>query len=173
MKDPKIKKSAKFAALAHLGQRRKYTGAPYIVHPANVAALVQCFSNNPDTICAAWLHDTVEDTSVTLQHIEKLFNSRVAELVRMVTNIAKPEDGNRSERVATNILHLLDADPEAKTIKLADILHNISDIVEHDRDFAKQYLGEKELCLLALSDGHPTLFNIAQATIQQFKRQLC
>ena len=91
----------------------------------------------------------------------------------MVTNIAKQEDGNRGERIATNILHLLDADPEAKTIKLADILHNISDIVEHDHEFAKQYLGEKELCLLALSDGHPALFKIVEATIQHFKRQLC
>ena len=66
-----IKKARQFAQQAHAAfdQRRKYTGEPYIVHPAEVARLVASVSNDEAMICAAWLHDVVEDTEVTIAEV--------------------------------------------------------------------------------------------------------
>lgn len=73
--DELIKKARSYAKQAHeeVQQRRKYTGDPYIVHPAAVANLVSTVTSDVEMICAAWLHDVVEDTSKTLDDIEQEF----------------------------------------------------------------------------------------------------
>ena len=72
----KIERAAEFAKAAHEGidQRRKYTNEPYIVHPQLVAEIVSSVTDDEDMICAAWLHDVVEDTPVTLEEIRNELN---------------------------------------------------------------------------------------------------
>ena len=83
---------------AAVNQKRKYTGEPYIVHPAAVVELVRGVPHTQEQLAAAWLHDTVEDTEVTIEEIEAKFGREVAALVEMLTDISRPGDGNRAVR---------------------------------------------------------------------------
>ena len=83
-----VKKAYEMAYEAHDGQKRK-TGEPYIIHPIWVALILTDLKVDTDTLCAALLHDTVEDTNITLEKIEKEFNKEVATLVDGVTRISK------------------------------------------------------------------------------------
>jgi (p)ppGpp synthase/HD superfamily hydrolase len=77
------RRALEFAIAAHasIDQRRKYTGEPYIVHPIAVAALVRSVPHTPEIIAAAYLHDVVEDTPVTIEEIRAEFGDEVAALV--------------------------------------------------------------------------------------------
>jgi len=156
----KVAKARAFAIAAHsaAGQVRKYTGEPYHVHPAEVAQIVTARGGDQAQICAAWLHDVVEDTAVTNELIETEFGKDVAELVGWLTDVSKPEDGNRAERKAIDREHTAQAPKRAKFVKLADLSSNTKSIVEHDAKFAKVYLAEKRLLLEeALFDADPVL----------------
>jgi (p)ppGpp synthase/HD superfamily hydrolase len=154
-----------FATDAHAraGQVRKYTGEPYIEHPRAVVALVRSVPHDEAMLAAAWLHDTVEDTDLTVADIERMFGTDVATLVDSVTDISRPSDGNRKVRKAIDRDHLAGASPRAKTIKLADLIDNSCSIVERDPDFAKVYLAEKRELLAVLTEGDETLLNRARA----------
>ncbi|MEJ2520259.1 MAG: HD domain-containing protein, partial [Desulfuromonadales bacterium] len=91
----RIDRARQFAEHAHrsVNHRRKYTGEAYITHPAAVAELVASVTRDEATICAAWLHDVIEDTPVTLDMIGKEFGNRVERLVAQLSDISKPEDG--------------------------------------------------------------------------------
>ena len=158
-------KAEAVAADAHgkKGQVRKYTGEPYIEHPRAVVALVRSVPHDEAMLAAAWLHDTVEDTDLTVADIERMFGTDVATLVDSVTDISRPSDGNRKVRKAIDRDHLAGASPRAKTIKLADLIDNSRSIVERDPDFAKVYLAEKRELLAVLTDGDETLLNQARA----------
>lgn len=154
-----------FATRYHASQRRKYTGEPYITHPAAVADLVRSVQHTEAMICAAWLHDTVEDTPATLDEIERVFGFEVAALVERLTDISKPSDGTRAVRKAIDREHTARASPQAKTIKLADLIDNTRSIVERDPSFAKVYLSEKALLLEVLRDGDATLWEMAHGML--------
>ena len=147
-----------FAEIAHGDQKRKYTGEPYVTHPGAVADLVRSVPHTEEMIAAAWLHDVVEDTQVTLERVREEFGDVVADLVADLTDVSKPENGNRRVRKAIDREHTAAASPQAKTIKLADLIDNSRSIVQHDPDFAKVYLTEKALLLEVLKDGDPTLW---------------
>lgn len=149
-----------FATAAHYGagQLRKYTGAPYISHPAEVAAIVRTVTHTPEMIAAAWLHDVVEDTGVPLSLIAHEFGPCVATLVEGLTDVSRPEDGNRAARKALDRAHTAAQNPACKTIKLADLISNTRSIVAFDPEFAKVYLAEKRLLLEVLRDGDPVLW---------------
>lgn len=146
---------------AAIDQRRKYTGEPYILHPAAVVELVRSVPHTEAMLCAAWLHDTVEDTHATLWGIERMFGVEIAELVEQLTDVSKPEDGNRMLRKRIDREHTVKASPAAKTIKLADLIDNTRSIAAHDPDFAKVYFAEKRLLLEVLREGNPTLWKMA------------
>ncbi len=96
-----VHKAQVFAIAAHsaVGQRRKYTNEPYFVHPAEVARIVaEVPGSTPEMVAAAWLHDTVEDTGVTYNDIHMNFGPEVAVLVGWLTDVSKPEDGNRAHQ---------------------------------------------------------------------------
>lgn len=141
-------------------------------HPAAVAKLVCSVSRDECMIMAALLHDTVEDTDVTIDIIELEFGHRVANLVSDLTDVSKPENGNRETRKAIDREHTAKASPDAKTIKLADLIDNTKSIVEHDPDFAVVYLKEKELLLEVLTDGSAILYGIAADGLIQGKLAL-
>ncbi len=150
-------RAASFAIREHSGQVRKYTGEPYIIHPAEVASIVKSVPHTPAMVAAAWLHDTIEDCGVTAEQICQEFNCYVSGLVEWLTDVSKPSDGNRAIRKAIDRAHTAKAPPEAKTVKLADLISNTRSIVENDPKFAKIYLQEKSELLKVLSDGDAEL----------------
>ena len=126
-----------FAAKAHEGQVRKYTGEPYIVHPVEVMEIVSTVTDDEEMLVAALLHDVVEDTAVTVEDLRAQFGDRVATLVDELTDKSRPEDGNRKARKAIDRAALAEASAAAQTIKLADMISNTRSIVEHDPKFAE------------------------------------
>jgi (p)ppGpp synthase/HD superfamily hydrolase len=146
-----------FATAAHeaVGQKRKYTGEPYIVHPAEVAMITIRLKGTPEMVAAAWLHDVVEDTQVSIDVVKMLFGDHVADLVGWLTDVSKPEDGNRAARKAIDRQHIADAPKEAQLVKLADLISNTVSI--NDPDFAKIYLKEKALLLDAMTKIDPVI----------------
>ena len=150
-----------------VGHRRKYTGEPYIAHPAAVVELVRSVPHTEAMLCAAWLHDTVEDTPATLDDIRAVFGDEVAVLVEMLTDVSRPEDGVRSERRAADRKHSAKASPQAKTIKLADVIDNAGSIASKDPEFAKVYLAENALLLEVLKEGDPVLLRAADEAIKK------
>ena len=170
----KIQRTAEFAKTAHesIDQRRKYTNEPYIVHPEMVAEIVASVTDDENMICAAWLHDVVEDTPVTLAEIDAEFGDDVAHLVDGLTNVSKPEDGNRETRVAIDRNHTAGTDSRTKTIKLADLIANLDGIVDQNARFARKYIAEKELLLAVLRDGHAKLVERVGEIIQLEREKL-
>ena len=125
-----IDDAIEFATKAHEGQFRKGTRRPYIVHPIEVADIVSAMTNDEEVICAAVLHDTIEDCRGITKDVLKLrFGSRVADIV-----VQESEDKSRTweERKGATINRLKDAPVEVQMIGLADKLSNMRDI---DRDY--------------------------------------
>jgi len=152
-----------FASAAHKDQTRKYSGRPYIEHPIAVARMVSRFDHDEDMIVAALLHDTVEDTQVTIGEIEHEFGPGVAALVSDLTDVSGPTDGNRNARKQKDLLHTAAAQPRAKTVKLLDLVHNSASIVRHDRGFAAVLLDEMTRMLDVLQDASdPNAWGFAQ-----------
>ena len=81
----KVTEAIKFAAEVHDGMARKKDKTPYILHPLEAAVIVGTMTDNRDVICAAVLHDVVEDTDITIEEIEERFGSRVRALVESET----------------------------------------------------------------------------------------
>lgn len=162
-----IGRARAFATEAHgnIDQRRRYTDEPYIVHPAAVAKIVSAVTGDAETIATAWLHDTVEDTGATIEVIEDTFGPSVAELVWWVTDVSRPEDGNRKTRKEIDRRHLAKAPARAKTVKLADLIDNTRSILKHDPKFAAVYIAEKALLLEVLTEGDPTLWRRAKDAV--------
>lgn len=143
-----IERARMFATAAHAGQVRKYTGEPYVSHCAEVANLIAQYGGCAEQIAAAWLHDTVEDTPVTIELVRAEFGHCVATLVEGLTDVSKPEDGNRVSRKALDRAHTRAQSQACKQIKLCDLISNTRSIAAHDPDFAKVYLLEKRLLLV-------------------------
>ena len=164
-----VEKARIFATAAHaaVAQLRKYTNEPYIVHPAEVFSIVSTVDGaTAEMLAAAWLHDVVEDTGVTIEVIKEMFGEEVAELVGWLTDVSRPEQGNRATRKAIDRAHTAMAPAEAQTIKLADLISNCTSIVEHDATFAKTYLEEKRLLLEVLTKGDRSLWERAHNIVK-------
>lgn len=158
------KRALIFARRAHesIDQRRKYTNAPYIVHPMAVAEIVKSVPHTPEMVAAALLHDTIEDVEwVTSERIHTGFGPVVGELVDWVTDVSRPEDGTREQRKALDREHLARAPAAAQTIKLADLIDNTSTIAKYDPDFWRVYRREKLALLDVLTEGDKTLWDRA------------
>lgn len=162
-------KARTFALAAHsaVAQLRKYTNEPYIVHPQEVARIVGTVPHSYEMLAAAWLHDVVEDTGVTIEVIRAEFGEQVAELVGWLTDVSRPEQGNRATRKAIDRAHTAMAPKDAQTIKLADLISNCSSILEYDPEFAKTYLEEKRLLLEVLSKGDRELWQQANSIVSK------
>lgn len=174
-KPSKIVEDAKaFAAEAHanVGQLRKYTNDPYIVHPAEAVQIVSTVPHTDAMLAAAWLHDVVEDTDVTIETVREKFGGKVADLVGWLTDVSKPEQGNRAVRKAIDREHTAAAPAEAQTIKLADLISNTRSIVEYDKKFAKVYLEEKRLLLDVMTKGDATLMAEAKRMLEEGQKSL-
>ena len=116
-----------FAAEKHSAQRRR-SGEPYINHPVEVAIILAELNMDCDVVCAALLHDTVEDTEVSLADVTGIFGETVAELVDGVTKLTNIEVDNMDEKQALNLRKMflaMSRDIRVIIVKLADRLHNM------------------------------------------------
>ena len=122
-----VKKAYDFSLKYHEGQTRA-SGEPYLVHPLEVALVLAEMKMDPVAIAAGLLHDSVEDTSVTIVDIRKEFGEQVAHIVEGVTKISKIDFATREEQQAENLRKMMLAmvdDIRVVLIKLADRLHNM------------------------------------------------
>ena len=163
---PIIDEAKQLAGKAHEGQVRKYSNLPYIIHPVEVATIVQTVEGHTDEmIAAALLHDVVEDTDYTLENIAEEVSPKVAELVKGLTEVSKPEDGNRKVRKAMDRDFLAKQTSEVQTIKYADIISNTQDIRANDPKFAEVYIEEMKLLLGVINKGDPKLYEKAKEIV--------
>lgn len=115
-------KAAQFAIQAHQGAERRGKGFPYILHPMEAASIVATITNDPEMLAASILHDTVEDSDVTIEQIEELFGPRVARLVHVET--AKKGISWRARR-EIQIERFRQADRDCQVVVLGDKLSNL------------------------------------------------
>ena len=155
----RIKRAVKMASEAHEGQFRK-TGEPYIIHPMAVKKILEDWGMDEDTVIAGILHDTVEDTSLTLNDIKKEFGESVAFLVDGVTKLSTARNGMRDidsylPQTKDNFLRLLIAlgdDIRVLIIKLADRLHNLRTLSALPPDKQKKIAKESLEVFAPLAD---------------------
>eukprot|EP00730_Choanoeca_flexa_P006130 TRINITY_DN1208_c0_g1_i1.p1 TRINITY_DN1208_c0_g1~~TRINITY_DN1208_c0_g1_i1.p1 ORF type:complete len:204 (+),score=55.75 TRINITY_DN1208_c0_g1_i1:2-613(+) len=123
-----LMQTADFAAIAHRTQKRKDGSTPYINHPIGVANLLATVGDVSDTetLQAALLHDTVEDTDVTIDDIKAKFGDSVASIVAEVTD---DKGLNKHERKQRQIEHAKHISSKAKLVKLADKLYNLTGLL--------------------------------------------
>lgn len=165
----------KFATIAHAAQQRKYTEEPYIEHLKRVAETVRTVRHTSEMISAAYLHDVVEDTPVTIEEVREKFGEKVASLVHELTDEFIKEDYphlNRRRRKEKEVERQAQMSPEAKTIKLADVIDNTMDIVRNDKGFARKYVPEMEALTNVLKEGDPELYSRATREVQKGKEIL-
>jgi guanosine-3',5'-bis(diphosphate) 3'-pyrophosphohydrolase len=151
-----------YAASAHWNQKRKYTGEPYFNHVAAVAEIVKSHGGDPAMIAAAYLHDTVEDTSVEPMDLHWAFGEDIANLVYELTNVYDKKsypELNRERRHALESVRLGGVSARAQTVKFADFLNNGSDILVQDPKFAQVYIQEVSLSIRLMTLGNPDLRN--------------
>lgn len=135
-----IQKAYNYAAKKHGTQLRK-SGEPYIIHPTNVAYTVAELGLDEKTICAALLHDVVEDTEVSYEDIEEEFGHEIAEMVDGVTKLKQIQHASIEENQVENYRKMFLAmgkDIRVIIIKLADRLHNMRtlEFLKRDRQIA-------------------------------------
>ncbi len=126
--DVKIIEKAYHYAKEHHQNQSRASNEPFFVHPYEVAMILASFGSQSATICAGFLHDTVEDSSATIADIRKEFGKEIADLVEGVTKIDKIHFETRADYTAENLRKVLLAtakDVRVMLIKLADRLHNM------------------------------------------------
>lgn len=173
----KLLEAASFAAQRHTGQQRKGSNKePYINHPLEVANLLANVGgvNDIDVLIAAILHDTVEDVGVTKDEIAERFGERVAGFVLEVTD---DKSLPKSERKRLQIEHAPHLSPEAKQIKLADKISNITDITSNppdwwDDDRRREYIRWGEQVAAGLRGSNPNLEEQFDETVKAARERL-
>ena len=145
-----VKKAYDYSLKHHEGQSRA-SGEPYLVHPLEVALVLAEMKMDPVAVAAGLLHDSVEDTSVTIVDIRKEFGEQVAHIVEGVTKISKIDFATREEQQAENLRKMMLAmvdDIRVVLIKLADRLHNMRTL-EHLAPDRQHKIAEETLEIYA------------------------
>jgi len=145
-----VKKAYDYSLKNHEGQTRA-SGEPYLVHPLEVALVLAEMKMDPVAVAAGLLHDSVEDTSVTIVDIQREFGEQVAHIVEGVTKISKIDFATREEQQAENLRKMMLAmvdDIRVVLIKLADRLHNMRTL-EHLQPERQHKIAEETLEIYA------------------------
>ncbi|UUC45494.1 RelA/SpoT family protein [Flavobacterium cerinum] len=157
-----IRKAFDVAVDAHKDQRRK-SGEAYIFHPIAVAKIVASeIGLGATSIAAALMHDVVEDTDITIQDIEKMFNPKIAQIVDGLTKIAKVKTDQEISMQAENfrkMLLTLNDDVRVILIKIADRLHNMQ-TMESMADYKQAKIASETLYIYAPLAHRLGLYNI-------------
>src|SRR5678815_157199 len=153
----RITQAALFAERAHRGQKRKYSGRPYIEHPGRVAMQATLLGLGEDVVIAAWLHDTLEDTLTDRPTLEHLFGEEVAFTVELLTNRYTKKNHptwNREDRKKAEAERLYHCPWKVKVIKCLDRADNLMDLrYTDDPTFYKDYLAESEYLAGYIAQG--------------------
>ena len=150
----KLQKAFEWSKTAHasINQVRKYSGDPFIMHPMAVVAILQAHGETDiDVLCAAYLHDVLEDVwpnneVYSPQSIIDIFGISVFRMVNDLTDyftFNNYPNINRTERKTLEAFRISEISGNALKVKLADLIHNTLDIVKNDPKFAVVYLKEK------------------------------
>jgi len=163
-----VAKAKLIAEVAHFTQRRKYTSEPYVEHCRRVVSLLDGSEKRMSdaAYAAAWLHDVVEDTPITLDFIAERCGMLVARYVSAMTD-TKNMYMNRAARKEVDRKRLSESNREVQTIKVCDLIDNTESIVQYDPAFAKVYLKEKQLLLDVLTKADKSLHERAQHQLTQ------
>ena len=168
---------------AHGDQKRQFILTPYYLHPLEVAEIVattdihKVYSADEQDImiAGALLHDVLEDTNcidrdIMFQLGDSRYANSVTAVVKMCTEVSRPEDGNRARRKWIDKEHYANGDRMGQTIKVADMISNSYSIMAHQPDFAVVYMREKAELLdaLVLADGK--LRNVAWSILQNWEK---
>ena len=145
------------ATEAHEGQERKHTGTPYVFHPIRVQGMARAFGLGEAAEAAALLHDTVEDTELTLDEVREMFGGEVAEMVWGLTNWEARAGGpdataNRAERKRLDRVWLAGQSATVRNLKLLDAVDNMREWPSED-GFLVQMLSELKALRDAMDDG--------------------
>lgn len=145
-----IKKSYEFAKRAHSGQKRT-SGEDFFMHPVNVTEILTDMQADSATICAALLHDVVEDTDISEEKLKKEFGEEIASLVAGVTKISSMHFDSKEDHRAENIRKVILAtskDVRVILIRLADRLHNMRTL-KHLTPKQQQIIAQETLDIFA------------------------
>lgn len=172
-----LRKARDCAKKCHAGQKRKFSGKPYIVHPLNVALTVLDMGGTKDMACAAVLHDVVEDCGVRYIDIAKKFNENIAYLVWELTNDKEEIKKWRSKGDYLG-MKMRNMSEEAITIKLADRLDNVIDLKDPRTPFSfkKKYYRETREILSTINgclklNQHTVLVDLIKAYLDYYSVQ--
>jgi len=166
---PEIFKAYNFALKYHQGQKRE-SGEDYIIHPLYVAFILSTMHADVYTICAALLHDVIEDTEATYEDIKETFGDEVAFLVDGVTKLTHLNFSSKDEFLATNIRRIIVSireDARIVIIKLVDRLHNMKTI-EYKKEEKR-----KEIALQTLEIYVPMAYYIGAYRIKSELENYC
>ena len=164
--EPMVIKAIEFAVKYH-GSQKRASGEPYYYHPLQVAEIIAQMRLDSDSIVTAILHDTIEDTDLTFEDIQKNFSPDIAKLVDGVTKLTKIEFTPNNVRQAENFRKLLLAmsnDIRVLLVKLADRLHNMRTI-----EFISSHDKRKRIALETMEITIPLAERIG---VQQIKTEL-
>ncbi|MBI2464231.1 HD domain-containing protein [Candidatus Peregrinibacteria bacterium] len=149
----KVKLACKWAVRLHDGQKRK-SGDPFVIHPLMVAYYASRLNADEDSIIASILHDTVEDTSVTLKEIEETFGKEIAMLIDGLTKLSKEKFQNektldsRIETIRKWFL-ALQKDVRIAVIRLVDRLHNMETLFAHEKPEKRKRISKQTMDVYA------------------------
>ncbi len=173
----KLLEAAAFAARKHTGQKRKGKDEePYINHPLEVANLLISVGgvDDIDVLTAGLLHDTVEDTDTTKQELESKFGSRTADIVIEVTD---DKSLPKSERKRLQVEHAPHLSAEAKLVKLADKISNITDVTNNPPagwpiERRREYVDWGERVVEGLRGANPALEQMFDEVVKASRKSL-
>ena len=140
-----IEKAKHIAQEAHKDQIRKFDGSPYFVHPESVAMIVREYKKSKhinELVCAAYLHDSIEDCGLSFDYLQSEFGYMVASIVAEVTNDYKIMKKYGKKYYMSN--KVLTLSSYGLVIKLSDRLDNVSDFDIAPPEFKKRYSEESE-----------------------------
>ncbi len=170
----RLERAMRFAAQAHAGQLRKSSETPYFEHVAAVALILDRGGFSEDVVIAGLLHDVVEDTPTSFEHVASLFGATVSELVRHCSEVKTDAHGKKRpwiDRKRDHLAALVEAPTDARAIILADKLHNLISIeldLQDRRPVWTQFSALREKVLWyyhatidACDQGDPSLTHLA------------
>ena len=127
------------------GNQKRRQGTPAYSHPFAVADILKAKGFNENYQTAGLLHDALEDTNMTYEEVAKISNEEIARIVKLLTK----EKGYVMQNYWNGIMN----DEKARTVKLADRFHNLTEAVQTDKDFRKKYIKETEDWYLKMAQG--------------------
>jgi guanosine-3',5'-bis(diphosphate) 3'-pyrophosphohydrolase len=164
--ETKLLKAIAFAGRKHMGQMRKDGKTPYFSHPVRVMTLVniEFGCKDVDTLCAAVLHDTIEDTTTDRDDIEQQFGRRVAKYVVYLTKDKRLPEERREHRY---FKRLAKAPLEVKLCKLGDTLDNLLSCMELPPESRKKTVSKAKLLLKLFAKEIPKEYAVAMERVRE------